>query len=117
MLFLSLASLPANGVQTNMIQKTVETPVVEERSEKKDQKISDGKLECAIQVAETELERQYGARVLNQRPWIVSMSNDCYVIKGNPSFLMAKNGKKMKGGLATIVVDKNMKVVRMSHGK
>ena len=110
----SFVSLSVCGGQTNILHGCAEAAVVKEKN---GQTIPASELNGAIQVAETELERQYGARVLDQRPWIVSMSNDCYVIKGNPSSLVAKNGKKMKGGLATIVVDKNMKVVRTTHGK
>ena len=64
----------------------------------------------AIKIAEREFVKRYGKRVLKQRPWIISETNNMYMIRGTLRTLL--------GGVAMVEIRKSDgSVIRCTHGQ
>ena len=64
----------------------------------------------AVKMAEKEFVKRFGKKVLEQRPWIISETNNMYMIRGTLRTLL--------GGVATIEIRKSDgSVIRCTHGQ
>ena len=64
----------------------------------------------AIKIAEKEFVERFGGKVLEQRPWIISETNNVYMIRGTL--------RTRLGGVATIEIRRDDgSVVRCTHGQ
>ena len=70
------------------------------------------KLAQIVQVVEAKLVSSYGDIVLRERPWEVKETATGYEVTGNPDFL-----KGRKGGVARMVLDKDLNIMSVTHGK
>ena len=70
------------------------------------------KLAQIVQVVEAKLVSAYGDSVLRERPWKVKETATGYEVTGNPDFL-----KGRKGGVARMVLDKDLNIMSVTHGK
>lgn len=67
--------------------------------------------ETAIKVAEAILYPIYGEKIYKQKPFVVVLNNDVWIIKGSLP-------KGMLGGVAYIEIQKSdCKILKVTHGK